>query len=76
MGRPCFCRFCGHPAQILAGVFPVSCQKCDGEGHWSTQPPSAYLEPPKKHAKRARVKFDLTHNDYKLFLKRIKIAAI
>lgn len=38
------------------------------------QPPAAYLEPPKKHAKRARVKFDLTALDKK-FLKRVRIAS-
>lgn len=74
MARPCYCRFCGHPAEIIAGVFPASCEKCDGSDHWSTQPPAAYLEPPKKYAKRARVKFDLTALDKKL-LQRLRIAA-
>ena len=75
MGRPIWCRYCGHSTQIVAGVFPASCAKCDGEGHWSTQPPAAYLEPPKKHAKRPRVPFDLNQQDRRL-LQRLRIAAI
>ena len=74
MGRQIFCRFCGFPSQVTAGVFPLSCTECDGEGHWSTQPPAAYLEPP-KHAKRARVPFDLNQQDRRL-LQRLRIAAL
>lgn len=71
MSRRIFCRFCAHPAEIIAGVFPAKCEKCDEIGFWSTEPGRGVA---RKHTKRPRVKFAVTQQDYALFLKRVRIA--
>lgn len=71
MGKRVFCRFCEHPAEIIAGVFPAKCEKCDEIGFWSTEPGHAVE---RKHKKRPRVKFAVTQQDYALLLKRLRIA--
>jgi hypothetical protein len=72
-GRPIWCRFCGHPAVVIAGVFPAACAKCDGVGFWSTQPVSTLVKE-QRQKKRPRVPYDVTTQDYKLFLRRIRIS--
>jgi hypothetical protein len=71
MGRPCFCRFCGHPAVVIAGVFPPKCEKCDGEGFWSTEPVETLIKDRRK-TKRPRVPYDLTFMDRRM-LKQLRI---
>lgn len=71
MSRPCFCRFCGHPDVVIAGIFPHKCVKCDGEGFWSTEPVETLIKE-RRRTKRPRVAFDLTFNDRRM-LKQLRI---
>lgn len=73
MSRLVWCRYCAHPATVIAGVFPAKCGKCDGVGFWATDPDSPLIER-RKHKKRPRLPFALTQQDYQLLLKRLKIA--
>lgn len=57
----------------MAGVFPAKCEKCEGVGFWSTDPDNPLIEH-RKHKKPPRVPFSVTHQDYKLFLKRIAVS--
>lgn len=76
MARVVFCRWCAGEHLVNAGVFPPTCPDCANIGRWSTEPGGALLERRKAIPKGPRVPFDVTHNDYKLFLRRIKIAAV
>lgn len=75
MARTLWCRYedCGKPDDSFAGEQKATCPACGRDARWTTDPNG--LRERRKHAKRPRVKFDLTENDYRLFLKRIKIAA-
>jgi hypothetical protein len=70
MGRRIYCRFCANPEEIIAGVFPAKCSKCDEVGFWATEPGKG-IEP--KHKKAPRVPFNLNLNDKK-FLRSLRIA--
>jgi hypothetical protein len=74
MVRRCFCRFCGHPAELTAGVLPASCAKCDEAGFWTTEPHAQLIERRKRGPRRPRMKFATTVQDYRLFLRRIRVS--
>jgi len=65
MARPIWCRFCAAQSDIVAGVFPEKCPKCEGVGFWSTQPVSTLVKE-RRNSKRPRVPYDLTHNDMRM----------
>lgn len=60
---------------MIAGVFPAKCPNavCGEVGFWSTQPVTRVIRDRQK-SKQPRVPFDVTHQDYKLFLKRIAVS--
>ena len=66
-----FCRYadCQASFELVSGRFPAECPVCCRAAMWSTAEGNT-LKPQKK---RPRVPFDVTHQDYRLFLKRIKI---
>lgn len=75
MAQTIWCRYedCREPYYSLAGDRPAFCPKCKKPQRWVTTKDG--LPERRKHGKGPRVKFDLNHNDYKLFLKRIRVSA-
>ena len=69
MGRRIWCRFCQQAEEIVAGVFPAKCPKCDEVGFWATQPGQG-IQP--KHKKLPRVPYALNTNDRR-FLRSLRI---
>lgn len=74
MARTLWCRYddCGKPDDGLAGEQKATCPACGRAARWATDPGAAKAR--RKHAKQPRVPYDLTQNDYRLFLKRIGVS--
>lgn len=72
MARTLYCRWdvCGKPIEVEPGKVPALCPACGLRGMWATEPG----HPVKERRKRPRVPWDVTDRDYKLFLRRAKIA--
>lgn len=74
MGRPIFCRWCEAEDTVSAGEFPATCAICGNVGRWNTVKHGPLLERRKRPTKGPHLPFDLTTQDYKLFLRRIKVS--
>lgn len=74
MARTIWCRheICGKPYESVAGHEPDPCPACQQKASWATMPGTPRE---RRNAKRPRVPYDLTYNDVKLFLERVKIKA-
>lgn len=73
MAQTVWCRFCGTPDEKIGGRTPDKCRKCEGVNHWMTEL-GPLIERRKRPMKGPRMKFALNHNDYRLFLKRIRVS--
>jgi len=75
MARRIWCRYCGHPALAIAGVFPAKCENilCERSGFWATDPDCPLIER-NPEVKPPTVGYALTYNDRR-FLQSIKVSS-